>query len=81
MLTELTRLRDTNMRTKEDQDVAVLWDVVREGEEPGLSNERDAGQTAHREGAAAPKLRHDKGQRGLFVVDLVRADGVRVDRV
>jgi len=43
MLTELTRLRDTNMRTKEDQDVAVLWDVVREGEEPGLSNERDTG--------------------------------------
>ena len=43
MLTELTRLRDTNMRTKEDQDVAVLWDVVREGEEPGLANERDAG--------------------------------------
>ena len=81
MLTELTRLRDTNMRTKEDQDVAVLWDVVREGEEPGLSNERNAGQTAHGKGAASPKLRHDKGQRGLLVIDLVRADGVRVDRV
>mmetsp|Transcript_69841 Transcript_69841/g.204419 ORF Transcript_69841/g.204419 Transcript_69841/m.204419 type:complete len:433 (-) Transcript_69841:65-1363(-) len=80
VLAQLARLRHCHVRAKENEDVAVLRHVVREGHEAGLAHERRASDAAHRE-ALAPVVLHEACQVSLLIVDLVGADGLPVDRV
>mmetsp|Transcript_75739 Transcript_75739/g.245150 ORF Transcript_75739/g.245150 Transcript_75739/m.245150 type:complete len:297 (-) Transcript_75739:1080-1970(-) len=72
--------REAYVRPEDDEDVATVWHVVREGHEAGLAT---VGGTADAPKGECPPvmLGQDGGEVARVAVDLVRADGLAVDGV